>query len=497
MKTPDSLDLVWNEFQSSSVRYLTGLKDSGDFCDVTLVCEDGEPITVHRVVLAAGSGYFQHILRRAGSHPHPLLVMKGIRMHQLEALVTFLYKGETSVLKKSLDSFLKLARDFEVKGLAEEDNLHESVPDNVIEQEDETMIALDDIKEEPNIPDDHVANKEENSYSDVNQINHSDLILNDIGKQDLEELRLKRRYNKKIPSPVWKFATRQDNEIIKCNLCQIILQCKGGSTKSMLYHFRHFHSDNVEVLRNISKDKQTNTTRKQIPSPVWKFATRQEDDNVMCNLCQRILRCPDGSTKGILFHLSGFHSDNEDVVSHIEKVKQKRELAKLDSNRRILQTQPNCIIQPMKKSTILKFFYQIESNHFECNMCDKKLSKKANLNSALQSMRYHLKKRHSENPDVRDAFDSDSKEIDGTKDIKCVSIHQQFKDDEQNDEKNKSFHRERDLEMWQYFERDQMNMYAKCKYCLYKVFKINDGVLTNMEQHMNARHFDVMKNHVF
>ena len=139
MKHQDSLDLVWNEFQSSSVRYRTGLKESGDFCDVTLVCEDCEPITVHRVVLAAGSSYFERLPRKAGNHPQPLLVMRGVRMQQLEALVTFRYEGQTNDLKNNLESFLQLARDFEVRGLVEEEDLHESVPDSVIKQEHETI----------------------------------------------------------------------------------------------------------------------------------------------------------------------------------------------------------------------------------------------------------------------------------------------------------------------------------------------------------------------
>ena len=65
-------------------------------------------------------------------------------MQQVEALVTFLYNGETSVLKKDIESFLQQVRDFEVRGLAEEEDLHKIVPDSFIEQDHETMNTLDD-----------------------------------------------------------------------------------------------------------------------------------------------------------------------------------------------------------------------------------------------------------------------------------------------------------------------------------------------------------------
>ena len=65
-------------------------------------------------------------------------------------------------MKKDLESFLQLARDFEVRGLAEEEDLHESVPDSVIKQEHETINTLDDIKEQSNISNYHEINSRRN-----------------------------------------------------------------------------------------------------------------------------------------------------------------------------------------------------------------------------------------------------------------------------------------------------------------------------------------------
>ena len=57
----DKLHLQWDEFKQSIAGAFRTLREEKDFADVTLVCEDGEMVEVHKVVLAAsssfGSGY--------------------------------------------------------------------------------------------------------------------------------------------------------------------------------------------------------------------------------------------------------------------------------------------------------------------------------------------------------------------------------------------------------------------------------------------------------
>ena len=44
--------------------------------------------------------------------------MRGLKSKDLEAVVDFLYHGETNVLQEDLDSFLALAEELKLKGLA-------------------------------------------------------------------------------------------------------------------------------------------------------------------------------------------------------------------------------------------------------------------------------------------------------------------------------------------------------------------------------------------
>ena len=59
----DSFRLKWDDFQVNLVNHLKGSKGDTDFSDVTLVCEDGRQVEAHRMVLAAGSGFFNAVLR--------------------------------------------------------------------------------------------------------------------------------------------------------------------------------------------------------------------------------------------------------------------------------------------------------------------------------------------------------------------------------------------------------------------------------------------------
>ena len=92
------------------------MREDNDFADVTLACEDGQQVEVHKVILAASSPFFQKLLGR-NKHPHPLIYMRGMKSDDLLAIVDFLYGGEANVFQENLDSFLAIAEELQLKGL--------------------------------------------------------------------------------------------------------------------------------------------------------------------------------------------------------------------------------------------------------------------------------------------------------------------------------------------------------------------------------------------
>jgi len=117
MSSSEKLCLKWNDFQQNIQSAFGRLRQDRDFIDVTLVCEDGEKVGAHKVVLLASSPLMQMILRQ-DPHPHPLIYMRGTRSKHLKAIVDFLYYGEVSIADEDLSSFLALAEELKLEGLA-------------------------------------------------------------------------------------------------------------------------------------------------------------------------------------------------------------------------------------------------------------------------------------------------------------------------------------------------------------------------------------------
>ena len=116
MNNSDKLCLQWNDFRENISTSFGQLRTDRDLTDVTLACEDGSQVEVHKVVLAASSPFFMNLLKK-NKHKHPLIYMRGLKSNDMLAILDFLYLGEANIFQESLDSFLALAEELQLKGL--------------------------------------------------------------------------------------------------------------------------------------------------------------------------------------------------------------------------------------------------------------------------------------------------------------------------------------------------------------------------------------------
>ena len=116
MKNIEKLCLKWNDFQANLSSAFERFRNDLDFADVTLVSDDGKQFETHKMILASSSPFFMEVLRK-NKHPHPLIYMRGVKAEELLAMLDFLYFGEASVKQESLEVFLGLAEELELKGL--------------------------------------------------------------------------------------------------------------------------------------------------------------------------------------------------------------------------------------------------------------------------------------------------------------------------------------------------------------------------------------------
>jgi len=116
MASSEKLCLRWTEFADNISNAFYDLKEDKDFTDLTLVCAEHQQVEVHKVVVASSSNFFRKVLKNI-KHSHPLVYLKGIKIEDMEALLSFMYHGQANVTEENLSSFLALAEELEVKGL--------------------------------------------------------------------------------------------------------------------------------------------------------------------------------------------------------------------------------------------------------------------------------------------------------------------------------------------------------------------------------------------
>ena len=87
--------------------------------DVTLVSDDQTQFKAHKIVLSACSPVFEKIIE---SNPiqHPLIYLRGIKSHELESILQFMYLGEGRFYQERMGEFFKVAKDLQVKDIVDQ-----------------------------------------------------------------------------------------------------------------------------------------------------------------------------------------------------------------------------------------------------------------------------------------------------------------------------------------------------------------------------------------
>ena len=63
------INLKWHDIKENTKNTFESLMENRDFVDVSLVCEDGQLVEAHKVILAASSSFFQNLLRKNHNIP--------------------------------------------------------------------------------------------------------------------------------------------------------------------------------------------------------------------------------------------------------------------------------------------------------------------------------------------------------------------------------------------------------------------------------------------
>ena len=135
--------LKWNDFQTNVSTTFRKLRTSDHFYDVTLVSDDQQQVSAHKVVLSSSSEYFKNILT-SNKHSHPMLCLSGVNQEDLNNILDYVYNGEIQIYQDQLDQFLTIAQRFQLEGLMQGKEEASPEPDkfeNAVESSNDNMKA--------------------------------------------------------------------------------------------------------------------------------------------------------------------------------------------------------------------------------------------------------------------------------------------------------------------------------------------------------------------
>ena len=112
-----NLNIPKENLESHRNNVLLDIYKKSQFCDATIVNEE-EEFQVHKLILSTSSPVLRRIFERT-SQPHPLLYFRGEKTSNIQALLNFIYTGNTAVKFYDLPDFIKLATELQIYGIVE------------------------------------------------------------------------------------------------------------------------------------------------------------------------------------------------------------------------------------------------------------------------------------------------------------------------------------------------------------------------------------------
>ena len=162
----------------------SNLQVDGEFADVTLVSDDLEEFTAHKIVLSSVSSVFK-VLLSSHAHPHPLIHLGGVAGGELESMLEFIYSGQMTVKQEYVNNIVSFFEYFKLDDMVEEqiENIRSEVCSKNIEKESDSNIDFIS-KETQRVKTESNLIKEENNFSGEEKFNkHAPTIQSNILKE--------------------------------------------------------------------------------------------------------------------------------------------------------------------------------------------------------------------------------------------------------------------------------------------------------------------------
>merc|ERR1712126_425941 len=116
-----AVNIKWNDFQPTISNAFSTFRNSEYLHDVTLVTDDNQQFTAHKLVLSASSEYFMKIFQQNSKHSHLVICVDGLSSTELSKVLDFIYNGEVQIPQPNLETFMDCAQIFKLNGVSLQD----------------------------------------------------------------------------------------------------------------------------------------------------------------------------------------------------------------------------------------------------------------------------------------------------------------------------------------------------------------------------------------
>ena len=114
-----NLKTSWITFSDHLRKTLFDLKNSNEFADVTLVCDDRRQFKAHKVILSACSSVFKSILNEL-PQTNSAIFLSGVNHQVIESILEFVYLGETTFDQSRINEFISVSTNLKIKNIVED-----------------------------------------------------------------------------------------------------------------------------------------------------------------------------------------------------------------------------------------------------------------------------------------------------------------------------------------------------------------------------------------
>ena len=218
--------LKWNDFNTAVSESFLRLREEKNFFDVTLVTEDGIFIEAHKVVLSASSNFFKDILKKMPTKD-PFLYLSGMNCTDLNLIMEYIYRGEVTIQRENVDTFLEIAFKLKIEGICQKDLDQENDEPKMMSEDNERNQVSE--KEDMFEPEVNIIGNEQNKDDDflLKNLNtpltkcndeHKEKVSSDKVPEIKFNIKRKSKYSKELEALLESFMSEK-NRVHICKQC--------------------------------------------------------------------------------------------------------------------------------------------------------------------------------------------------------------------------------------------------------------------------------------